>query len=139
MMYFRDSLTWSLVERCPQVVPVPPRAHRSRSPEEFLDRARTLRDLPWTPTPSLALLSTLCGRGAGAFRAPIVQSGESRRAPEEGAGHPVSVWMPREVPNRLTANCEWVGETNFGLLCFTSLGKCLFRTRGVSVESLSWP
>ena len=112
-MYFRDSLTWSLVERCPQVVPVPPRAHRSRSPEEFLDRARALRDLPWTRTPSLVLLSTLCGRGAGAFRAPAVQSGESCRAPEEGAGHPVSVWMPREVLNRLTANNEWVGENNF--------------------------
>ena len=95
LMYFRDSLTWSLVEGCPQIVPVPPRADRSRSPEEFLDRARTLRDLPWTPTPSLDLISTLCGRGAGAFRAPALESGESSRAPEEGAGHPVSVWMPR--------------------------------------------
>ena len=89
------SLTWSLVERCPQVVPVPPRADRSRSPEEFFDRARALRDLPRTRTTSLALLSTLCARGAGAFRAPVVKSGESCRAPEEGAGHPVSVLMPR--------------------------------------------
>ena len=112
-MYFRDSLTWSVVEGCPQVVPVPPRAHRSRSPEEFFDRARALRDLPWTLTTSLALLSTLCGRGAGAFRAPAVKSGESCRAPEERAGHPVSLWMPREVLNCLTANNEWAGENNF--------------------------